>query len=145
MAKISEILAHGALNTIKSTTIQVGSIFLGPMPNVNHDKFYIIAGMSGDKLCVCSVVINSAINPFILKRPKLLERQVCIFKKDYSFLTHDSYINCASPLNGRKEVFDKEAFVFKEVLRPEHLKEVVSNIIASGTLTKEEVDLFFGD
>lgn len=144
MVQLSEMLSSSALSSIKLTTIQPGSIFIGPMVGVDHDKFYIVAGTAGDRLCVCSVLINSKINNFIQKRPKLLARQVKILKKDYSFLSHDSFINCASPQKGKIDVFQNKSFVFKDVLKPDLLTVVVDNIIASGSLTKEEIDAFFG-
>lgn len=57
--------------------------FMALWDGVDHGEFYIAAGVSGDKLCICSVVINSKINQFILKRPKLLALQVEILDDDY--------------------------------------------------------------
>lgn len=140
MGSLGDILSG---NSLKSLTIVPGSIFHGPMDGVDHGKFYIIAGVSGDKLCVCSVVINSKINQFILKRPKLLALQVEILEGDYSFLDHKSYINCANPFTGLSAKLNTDEFTFKDVLKPNHLEVVISNIKASGALTQDEIDLFF--
>ena len=43
-------------------------------------------------------LVNTRINPYILKRPSLLECQVALSKKDYNFLFYDSYLNCAKLL-----------------------------------------------
>lgn len=67
---------------------------MGPMEGVDHPKFYVIAGISGDRILACSVLINSHINPFIFRRPALLQLQVQIDPENYSFLDHVSYINC---------------------------------------------------
>ncbi len=140
MGLLGDILSG---DPIKSLMILPGSIFHGPMDGVDHGKFYIIAGVSGDKFCVCSVVINSKINQFILKRPKLLALQVEILKDDYPFLDHNSYINCANPFTGPSEKLNNTEFTFKDVLKPDHLEVVIGNIKASGALTEDEMDLFF--
>lgn len=140
MGSLGDILSG---DSFKSLTLVPGSVFHGPMDGVDHGKFYIIAGVSGDKLCVCSVVINSNINQFILKRPKLLALQVEISEEDYEFLNHKSYINCANPLTGSSAKLNTDEFTFKTVLKPEHLEMVINNIIASGALTQDEIDLFF--
>ncbi len=44
---------------------------------------------------VCFFVINSSINEFIRRNIALLECQVEIACSEYSFLDHNSYINCA--------------------------------------------------
>jgi hypothetical protein len=44
-------------------------------------------------------LINSAIHPFILKRPDLLASQVKIKVSDYKCLQHDSYIDCIDLLD----------------------------------------------
>ena len=41
-----------------------------------------------------------------MRRPHLLSRQVQIHNKDYTFLSHDSYVNCAQPLRGTSDFFN---------------------------------------
>lgn len=120
-----------------------GSVLLGPMPGVEHPKFYIIAGVSENRVCVCSVIINSQINQFILKRPFLLERQWEISDKKYAFLSHVSYVNCAQPLKAKADVFSDGEFEHVGVLDEDDLKEIRKQIIASGMLTEEEIELYF--
>ncbi len=120
-----------------------GSVLLGPMPGVDHLKFYIVAGISGDKLCVCSVVINSQINQFIQKRPYLLERQLEISDKKYSFLSHLSYVNCAQPIKLKTSSLSGNEFSLVGVLEESDLSEIRKQIVASGMLTEEEIEMFF--
>lgn len=143
MPLLKDMLDKAIQNRARALIIQPGAIVLGPMPEVEHLKFYIIAGISGDRICACSVVINSKINPFIQKRPKLMAGQVSIFKKDYTFLDHDSFINCAQPLKGRTEVFNGESFDVKDILREIDLQHVIQQIKDSGSLTPEEIEIFF--
>ena len=81
--------------------IKAGAVLHGPMPGVDHDKFYIVAGVSADEVFVCSALINSHVNPFIQRRPRLLKRRIMISHETYSFLNYDSYVNCAQPLKRR--------------------------------------------
>lgn len=120
-----------------------GSVFLGPMPGVDHLKFYIIAGISGNRLCICSVVINSNINQFILKRPHLLKHQLEISPDKYSFLSHVSYINCATPFKLNSNIFANSDMKYVGILDKTDLQEVRRHIIDSGMLTAEEIEMFF--
>ena len=128
----------------QSTLIQPGAVFLGNLDGVDHQKFYVIAGISGDRVLACSVLINSKINPFIQRRPHLLLLQVEITPDDYDFLDHVSYINCANPIKGQLSHFDGTDFSYKAQLNSNHLVNIQDNIKKSGLLTPEEINLFFG-
>ena len=136
MGTIADLLA--------STTalVRPGAIFLGPMEGVDHPKFYVVAGISGNRVLACSVLINSQINPFILRRPALLKLQVQINPSDYSFLDHVSYINCASPLRGQLIRFDDTGFSYKDCLNDTDLAVVRNSIKESGLLTEEEIEMY---
>jgi hypothetical protein len=141
MGTLGDILSSN--DPLGSLRIQAGSIFLGPMEGVDHMKFYIIAGVSGNKICACSVVINSHINQFIIKRPKLLDLQVEILKDNYEFLDHNSYVNCANPIVGTSNIFNRADFIFKDVLNDDDLTIIVGLIKKSGMLTQEQIEMFF--
>ncbi len=143
MPKLGDLLPKPIIQAARNTSIAPGVILHGPMEGVDHGKFYIIAGMSGDKCCVCSVIINSEINQFILKRPKLLNRQLEILKKDYQFLKYDSFINCAQPLKSSVTPFKESSFTYKDTLSDQDLSNVIEQIKLSGTLTEDEMDLYF--
>lgn len=137
MVQLKDILSLSPMNLFP------GSVLLGPMPGVGHLKFYIVASVSGDKLCVCSVVINSQINQFIQKRPHLLERQLEISDKKYSFLSHLSYVNCAQPIKLKASSLSGNEFSLVGVLEEGDLLEIRKQIVASGMLTEEEIEMFF--
>lgn len=138
MGSIADILGH------PSTLVRPGAIFIGPLDGVDHPKFYVIAGISENRILTCSVLINSKINPFILHRQHLLQLQVEITPDDYDFLDHISYINCASPLKGKLEHFDNVEFSYKAQLNDSHLAQVQANIKSSGLLTPDEIRMYFG-
>lgn len=125
-----------------TSLVRPGAIFLGPLEGVDHPKFYVIAGISENRILACSVLINSHINPFIMRRPALLELQVQINPSDYSFLDHVSYINCASPLKGQLRCYDNPNFTYKEQLNDIDIAKVQKNIKDSGLLTQEEITMF---
>lgn len=137
MVNLSEILNQTDLSSLYMTP---GTVLLGEMAGVDHLKFYVVAAVSDNKICICSVIINSKINPFIQKRPRLLARQVQILSENYSFLTHDSYVNCAQPWKGNADFFTG----FKRVgqLNEEDLDLVRQEIINSGMLNEEERKLY---
>lgn len=56
------------------------------------EKYLLIIGQDSR---VLMFVINSQINNFIAARQYMLNCQIQIFQKNYDFLNHDSYINCA--------------------------------------------------
>ena len=131
------------LLTDKTSVVSAGAVFLGPMGGVDHNKFYVLAGISGDRILVCSVLINSAVNPYISRRPHLLRLQILIQSDSYAFLEHDSYINCANPIIGRLSHFNDYEFKYIDTLLPEHLAKVQNFIKESGILTQEEINMFF--
>lgn len=136
MVTIADLLAS------PTALVRPGAIFLGPIEGVDHPKFYVVAGISGNRILACSVLINSQINPFILRRPALLKLQIQIAPTDYAFLDHVSYINCASPLKGQLERFDNPDFSYKAQLNDNDLALVQKNIRESGLLTEEEIKMY---
>lgn len=73
MSSLAELLSNESVDKLYMVP---GTVLLEEMDGVDHLKFFVVAGVSNNRICVCSVVINSAINPFIMRRPHLLSRQV---------------------------------------------------------------------
>lgn len=128
---------------LRDISIAPGAVFLGPWADIDHEKFLIVAGVSEDRILVCSVMINSEINPYIQKRPRMLSCQVLLKSADYDFLSHDSYANCAQPIRAKFEVFTKDDRKYCGILNETDLKMVQQRIIASGNLTVDEINTFF--
>lgn len=128
---------------LRNISIAPGAVFLGPWAEIDHEKFLIVAGVSEDRILVCSVMINSEINPYIKKRPRMLSCQVFLKSADYEFLSHDSYANCAQPIRAKFEVFTKAGRKYCGILNETDLKIVQQRIIASGNLTVDEINTFF--
>ena len=128
---------------LRLASIQPGDVFLGELEGVDHEKFFVIAGVSGDRVLCCSVLINSKINPFIKKRPHMLERQLELLATDYEFLSHDSYVNCAQPLKSKLEFFASTGYRYRGSLKEEDVKTIKDFLITSGQLSQEEIELYF--
>lgn len=128
---------------LRDMSIAPGAVFLGPWADIDHEKFLVVAGVSDDRLLVCSVMINSEINPYIQKRPRMLSCQVLLKSADYDFLSHDSYANCAQPIRAKFEVFTKDDRIYCGILNEADLNIVQQRIIASGNLTVDEINTFF--
>ena len=65
-----------SLEGLRDLSIVPGAVYLGPWADIDHEKFLIVAGVAEDRILVCSVMINSEINPYIRKRPRMLSCQV---------------------------------------------------------------------
>lgn len=136
-------LPNDQLSALRQVAIQPGSVILAPKEGVEHKKMYVVCGISGNRLCVCTVFINSEINPFILNRPNLRALQIEIHKSSYSFLEHRSYINCANQEHCNITELSTEDCKYLGELTNHHLAMVRSYVLKSGQLTPEEEDLYF--
>ncbi|MDD4968943.1 MAG: hypothetical protein PHT07_05900 [Paludibacter sp.] len=124
-----------------------GAVFINKFENIDHPKFFIIVGLSKDKIFTCSVYINSNIPKAIMKRQALLDLQVPVKGTKYSFLNHDSFVCCSTPLlietvTIQKWIASKTCF-FKGQLDKEDLENVTTTMIQSGLLSDEELELYF--
>ena len=133
-----------ALESLRDHSIVPGAVFLGPWAEIDHEKFLIVAGVAEDRILVCAVLINSEINSYIQKRPRMLSCQMMLKGDDYDFLSHDSYANCAQPVRAKLEAFMSEEMKYCGLLNEGDLKLVQERIIASGMLTVTEINTFFG-
>lgn len=133
-----------ALEGLRDLSIAPGAVFIGPWANIDHEKFLIVAGVAQDRILVCSVMINSEINPYIQRRPRMLSCQVLLKGDDYDFLSHDSYANCAQPIRAKYEVFMSDERRYCGLLNESDITQVQQRIIASGALTVDEINTFFG-
>ncbi len=137
--------SFSSLENLRSLSISPGAVFIGPWVGIDHEKFLIVAGVTESKILICAVMINSQINQYILKRPKLLACQVELKGEDYEFLSHDSYANCAQPIKAKHDRFMINEMKYCGLLKDSDLQQVQQQIIASGSLTVDEISMFFGE
>ncbi len=95
-------------------------------------------------------IINSIVNPFVAKRAALNQLQIKITKKEYSFLSHDSFIAC-NELNTNftieeiKNQLYKDSSLIKGNLTSGTKKEIVDQINKSILYSKVQKDLIAGN
>lgn len=70
---------------IYKSSIKAGDVFLKKFDEAEHEKFFIIAGISHEKIYVCSIFINSKIHPSILHKPQLYKTAYTSFEKSKQF------------------------------------------------------------
>ncbi len=130
-------------------TLSRGAVFLNKFAEIDHPKFFVVAGLSQDKIYTCSFYINSNIHPALTKKQELLNLQVPIKGDKYSFLTHTSFVCCSTVLpvkttNIHSWIINNTCS-YKGQLDKDDLANVTSAIINSGLLTDEEIELYFNE
>ena len=128
-------------------SLSKGDVFIGSFEGIKHEKFFVIVGLSHDKMCICAVFINSNIPDFIYKKQELLNLQVLIKGEKYRFLKHDSFVSCNTQL--KFEFSDIYKWIENERCRgigkldEEDLGNIITTIVNSGLLTSKEIELYF--
>jgi len=118
-----------------------GSVFAGKFNGIDHEKYFIVAGISQDNVYCCSVFINSNIPPFIYNNRSLLDLQVNIKGSKYDFLHYDSFAACNSIQ--RHFVDDIAHCRYLGQIDTEDLNNITKTVINSGLLAQKEIDQYF--
>ena len=72
MSGLADAFGDAAKRKLFDAGLSKGDIFLNKFDSIDHDKFFIVAGISGgDKIFTCSIYINSEIHPSLLRKPEL--------------------------------------------------------------------------
>jgi len=136
--KIGELLKH---------SLSAGNVFLGDFKGISHKKFFIIVGLSFEKIYFCSVYINSNIPKYMYSNEILLNLQVNIKGSKYDFLKHDSFVSCNNPL--KYNVNDLVAWInegsckYVGDIDREDLENITTTTINSGVLTQKDINVLF--
>ncbi len=135
--------------TALENSIAIGDVFLTSFDDIDHQKFVIITGISEGRVSICTVFINSNINPYKFNKENLLKLQIPILKSDYAFLSHDSFVDCASHriLDFTKITTELSHGQCKIVcsLNSDFIETIRRTLVTSGTLTIKEEKMFFSD
>ena len=81
-------------------SIRRGVILLSEFNGIDHRKFFVVMGVSENKVCGF-FFINSNIHPAIFNKQEQLSLQYPLLHKDYEFLKYDSFL-CASSIIERR-------------------------------------------
>lgn len=63
--------------------------------------------------------------------------------ENYDFLSHDSYANCAQPIKAKLDLFMVDDLKYCGLLNEQDLAKIQQQIVSSGSLTADEIAMFF--
>ncbi len=144
---LGDLLENVDKSNLFKHSLSAGDVFLKEFEEIDHPKFFIVAGVSRDKIFLCSIYINSNIHPSVMRRQHLLELQIPLKQSNNPFLKYDSFANCSTPIPMESEslgqwIANNSCKVIGSVFQDD-LKLIVDAIKNSGLLSEEEIELYF--
>lgn len=123
-----------------------GDILLSEFKDIDHQKFFVVMGISEDKICGF-FFINSGINRYLLNKKEQLAMQYPLRKADYHFLRYDSFL-CASsvqehPLKSIVEGIRNNRTKIIGKLKDEHISEILSMVNSSVIISRYHKKRYF--
>lgn len=132
--------------TLIEGSIGRGDILLSEFDGVDHRKFFVVMGVSEEKVCGF-FFINSNIHPAIFNKQEQLDLQYPLLHRDYGFLKYDSFL-CASSLIERK-LSDISSGIKEGTtsiigkMKGEHISDVLEMVRASKVISERHKKLYF--
>ena len=122
-----------------------GDILLSEFNGIDHRKFFVVMGISQDKVCGF-FFINSNIHPAIFNKQEQLDLQYPMRHRDYEFLKYDSFL-CASSVIERRmtdisEGITNETTFLIGHMKEEHITEVIAMVRASKVISQRHKTLY---
>lgn len=132
--------------TIIASNIQRGDILLSEFDGIDHQKFFVVMGISENKMCGF-FFINSNIHPAIFNKQEQLNMQYPLRRHDYSFLKYDSFL-CASSVIERSVATISEGIKDGTTtvigrMKEEHIEEVIKMVQASTIISARHKKMYF--
>lgn len=123
-----------------------GDILLSEFDGIDHRKFFVVMGVSEEKVCGF-FFINSNIHPAIFNKQEQLNLQYPLLHRDYEFLKYDSFL-CASSVIERRlqDITDGLRNRTTQILgrmKEEHIQDVVEMVKASKVISERHKKLYF--
>lgn len=127
-------------------SISRGDILLSEFDGIDHRKFFVVMGVSEEKVCGF-FFINSNIHPAIFNKQEQLNLQYPLLHRDYEFLKYDSFL-CASSVIERRlqDITDGLRNRTTQILgrmKEEHIQDVVEMVKASKVISERHKKLYF--
>lgn len=144
---LGDLLGSADKSKLFKKSLRIGDVFLKKFEGIKHPKFFIVAGLSKNKVYLCSVYINSRIHPSIMKRQYLLELQIPLRKQNNPFLKYDSFANCSTHIPMESEslsnwIADNSCKVIGSIFKKD-INLIIETLKGSGLMSEEEMDLYF--
>lgn len=123
-----------------------GDILLSEFDGIDHRKFFVVMGVSEEKVCGF-FFINSNIHPAIFNKQEQLNLQYPMSHHDYEFLKYDSFL-CASSVIERRlqDISDGIRNRTTQIvgrMKEEHIQDVVEMVKASKVISERHKKLYF--
>lgn len=148
MTKLFDILDEHSVKSITKASIKIGNVYrikmderngLKPKPgDDSRNKFFIVLGFDSKGNIYGGVIINSNINQNIPQSMKDWHMPVKCSK--YSFLKHDSFIDCSKLKTTNFEKFGRWQFL--GVFSLDDVKLITDTVKNSPNETKEHLAMF---
>lgn len=127
-------------------SISRGDILLSEFDGIDHRKFFVVMGVSEEKVCGF-FFINSNIHPAIFNKQEQLNLQYPLLHRDYEFLKYDSFL-CASSVIERRlqDITDGLRNRTTQILgrmKEGHIQDVVEMVKASKVISERHKQLYF--
>lgn len=127
-------------------SISRGDILLSEFNGIDHRKFFVVMGVSEDKVCGF-FFINSNIHPAIINKQEQLNMQYPLLHSDYEFLKYNSFL-CASSVIERKlsevsEGIKNGTTMVIGKMKEEHVTDVIKLVRASNVISERHKKMFF--
>lgn len=127
-------------------SISRGDILLSEFDGIDHRKFFVVMGISEDRVCGF-FFINSNIHPAIFNKQEQLNLQYPMKHQDYPFLKYDSFL-CASNVIERKlsdisaGILDRTTSIIGR-MKEEHILDVVKMVRESRVISEHQKKMYF--
>lgn len=123
-----------------------GDILLSEFDGIDHRKFFVVMGVSEEKVCGF-FFINSNIHPAIFNKQEQLNLQYPMMHRDYGFLKYDSFL-CASSVIERRltdisEGIENGTTSIIGKMKEEHVADVLEMVRASKIISERHKRMFF--
>ena len=148
MTTLFEMLNNDSIKAIAKNTVKVGDVYRIKMDERNgikpkagdksRNKYFIVLGFDSEGNAYGVVIINSEINPNIPQSMKNCHLHIECSK--YSFLDHDSYVDCSKLKIANIEKFGKWQYLGFFSL--EDVQLITTTIQGSPNETKEHLAMF---
>ena len=148
MTTLFEMLNNDSIKAIAKNTVKVGDVYRIKMDERNgikpkggdksRNKYFIVLGFDSEGNAYGGVIINSEINPNIPQSMKNCHLHIECSK--YSFLDHDSYVDCSKLKIANIEKFGKWQYLGFFSL--EDVQLITTTIQCSPNETKEHLAMF---
>ncbi|MDR0711590.1 MAG: hypothetical protein LBF67_04500 [Prevotellaceae bacterium] len=126
--------------------IKRGAVLIGAFTGIDHKKFFVVAGESGEMAGY--FFINSNINSFVQSNKSFMDLQMPIKRSCYpSFLTHDSFIDAHELRKAHKSTLAKQLtsgkIAYRGMLSADDLEQLLEGLRSSPVYKKVDKDTFF--